>query len=112
MVCRTLSEGQIEGGHIILLNPEGRNIMRKQSGRHWKLCGLIRRECRSAEELLQKMLQKYLEEGASHVIVTSYVFQNGQVRYDRLDRLKKAVGKEHTGTWISAAGGARTVIIL
>ena len=29
------------------------------------------------------------------MIVTSYVFQNGQVRYDRLDRLKKAVGKEH-----------------
>ena len=39
--------------------------------------------------------QEYLEAGASHVIVTSYVFQNGQVRYDRLDRLKKAVGKEH-----------------
>ena len=38
---------------------------------------------------------EYLEEGASHVIVTSYVFQDGQVRYDRLDRLKKAVGKEH-----------------
>ena len=29
------------------------------------------------------------------MIVTSYVFQNGQVRYDRLERLKKAVGKEH-----------------
>ena len=45
----------LKGGHIILLNPEGRNIMRKQSGRHWKLCGLIRRECRSAEELRRTM---------------------------------------------------------
>jgi len=33
--------------------------------------------------------------GASHVIVTSYVFSNGVVDYDRLETLYKAVGKEH-----------------
>ena len=35
-----------------------------------------------------------LDAGASHVIVTSYVFRDGQVDQDRLRRLVRAVGKE------------------
>jgi phosphoribosylformimino-5-aminoimidazole carboxamide ribotide isomerase len=35
----------------------------------------------------------YLEAGASHVIVTSYVFREGQVDMERLNRLVAAVGK-------------------
>lgn len=37
---------------------------------------------------------EYLEAGASHVIVTSYVFQQGQVDLARLDELVAAVGKQ------------------
>uniref|UniRef100_A0A7S3PKW7 1-(5-phosphoribosyl)-5-[(5-phosphoribosylamino)methylideneamino]imidazole-4-carboxamideisomerase n=1 Tax=Aplanochytrium stocchinoi TaxID=215587 RepID=A0A7S3PKW7_9STRA len=37
---------------------------------------------------------KYLDAGASHVIVTSYVFHNGQIDFDRLDELEKVVGKD------------------
>ncbi len=36
----------------------------------------------------------YLDAGASHVIVTSYVFQQGQIDWARLDQLIAAVGKE------------------
>ena len=36
----------------------------------------------------------YLEAGASHVIVTSYVFREGQIDTDRLQALVQAVGKE------------------
>ncbi|KAH7686401.1 1-(5-phosphoribosyl)-5- ((5-phosphoribosylamino)methylideneamino)imidazole-4-carboxamide isomerase protein [Dioscorea alata] len=35
----------------------------------------------------------YLDEGASHVIVTSYVFNNGQVDLERLEKLVHNVGK-------------------
>ncbi len=35
-----------------------------------------------------------LDAGASHVIVTSYVFRDGQVDEERLDKLVKTVGKE------------------
>lgn len=35
----------------------------------------------------------YLEAGASHVIVTSHVFHNGRVDFDRLDRLTRVVGR-------------------
>lgn len=37
----------------------------------------------------------FLKAGASHVIVTSYVFQNGRIHYDRLKELCNKVGKEH-----------------
>lgn len=36
----------------------------------------------------------YLEAGASHVIVTSYVFRNGQIDFERLSRLVGEVGKD------------------
>lgn len=37
----------------------------------------------------------YVENGASHVIVTSYVFRDGQIDFERLANLKDLVGKEH-----------------
>jgi len=37
---------------------------------------------------------KYLENGASHVIVTSYIFQDGELKMDRLLEMVEAVGKE------------------
>ncbi len=39
--------------------------------------------------------QEFLDAGASHVIVTSYVFKNGEIDYDHLNKLVAAVGKEH-----------------
>ena len=38
--------------------------------------------------------QRYLDAGASHVIVTSYVFREGKVDYERLEKLVGAVGKD------------------
>ena len=37
----------------------------------------------------------YIDAGASHVIVTSYIFHDGQLDMDRLHRLVNAVGKDH-----------------
>ncbi len=36
----------------------------------------------------------FLEEGASHVIITSWVFQDGQLDWERLRRLVGAIGKQ------------------
>lgn len=38
--------------------------------------------------------QKYIDAGASHVIVTSYIFHDGQLDMDRLQHLVKKIGKE------------------
>nr|MCR5719478.1 phosphoribosylformimino-5-aminoimidazole carboxamide ribotide isomerase [Lachnospiraceae bacterium] len=39
--------------------------------------------------------KEFIDAGASHVIVTSYVFSNGQILYDNLEKLVKAVGSHH-----------------
>lgn len=36
----------------------------------------------------------YLEQGATHVIVTSYIFKDGQLNQAHLDRIKAEVGKD------------------
>ena len=39
--------------------------------------------------------KEFLDAGASHVIVTSYVFKDGKVHFDRLEQLLKVVDREH-----------------
>jgi len=39
--------------------------------------------------------KKWLDRGASHVIVTSYVFQDGQINHERLQKLVSSVGRKH-----------------
>ena len=39
--------------------------------------------------------KKYIDAGASHVIVTSYIFHDGKLDQDRLNKLIAVVGKEH-----------------
>lgn len=39
--------------------------------------------------------EEYLKAGASHVIVTSYVFKNGTFHRENLEKLVSAAGKEH-----------------
>ncbi len=38
---------------------------------------------------------RFIAAGASHVIVTSYVFRNGQICFENLDKLVKVVGREY-----------------
>jgi phosphoribosylformimino-5-aminoimidazole carboxamide ribotide isomerase len=36
----------------------------------------------------------YINAGASHVIITSYVFEDGQIQFDRLNEISSLVGKD------------------
>lgn len=87
-------KNKIRGGHIILLNAEG-------SEYH----GATRAQALAALNAYPGGLQvgggiradnaaEYLDAGASHVIVTSYVFRDGRIRYDRLEELAEKVGKD------------------
>lgn len=39
--------------------------------------------------------KRYIDVGASHIIVTSYIFHDGQLDLERLNKLVEIVGKEH-----------------
>lgn len=38
---------------------------------------------------------QFLEKGASHIIVTSFVFKDGKIHYENLQKMVKTVGKKH-----------------
>lgn len=60
----------------------------------------------------------WLERGAAHVIVTSYIFNDGTLQQDNLDRIVSEVGKERlvidlsckarNGEWVVVTNGWRT----
>lgn len=84
----------LKGGHIILLNPVGSDYYIE--------------DCKQAEQALSEYpngLQigggitsenaaSFLSMGASHVIVTSYVFKDGRIDFNNLEKLVNIVGKE------------------
>lgn len=44
--------------------------------------------------ITEENAEEFLNAGASHVIVTSYVFRDGKISYENLEKLVKTVGKE------------------
>ncbi len=77
----------LTGGHIIKLGP-GNDDAAREALAAWpggmQLGGGI-----TAENA-----KIWLDRGASHVIVTSYVFKDGQINRPRLEKLVKAVGRK------------------
>ena len=86
---------QLKGGHIILLNNKESEYFKATKAQAMEALkaypdGLMIGGGIDADNALE-----YLEAGASHVIVTSYVFKNGDVNISNLKKLVNAVGKEH-----------------
>lgn len=79
---------RLKGGHVIALGPGNEQaaelaLQAYPGGLHYG--GGVNRENAA----------KWLDCGASHVIVTSYVFHNGHFDDSRCDAILKEVGKEH-----------------
>ena len=78
----------LNGGHIIKLGP-GNDDAARQALAAWP-GGL-----QVGGGITAENAGEWLAAGASHVIVTSYVFSNGKIDRQRLDSLVQSVGKEH-----------------
>ena len=85
----------LTGGHVILLNAKDSPYYEQTKAqavsalREWP-GGLMIGGGISADNA-----GEFLDAGASHVIVTSWVFRDGRIRYDRIRTLRETVGKEH-----------------
>src|SRR5213593_1262113 len=77
----------LRGGHVIMLGP-GTEVGSREALTAYpdglQIGGGIHLE----------NAQSYLDAGASHVIVTSWVFRDGQLDWDRLHALAGRIGKE------------------
>lgn len=82
------------GGHIILLNPIGT----KEYEEDIKQAKLALKEYPNGLQIgggiTSENAKDFLSMGASHVIVTSYVFKDGKIHYENLEKLVKTIGKE------------------
>ena len=77
----------LRGGHVIMLGPGNDEAARAALAAYpggLQIGGGINLENATS----------YLETGASHVIVTSWVFRDGAVEWERLNSLVRAIGKE------------------
>lgn len=85
----------IKGGHIILLNKEGSEYYEATKAQAMLALKNYPGGLQIGGGITAENAQSFIEAGASHVIVTSYVFTDGRVDYERLRALRQAVGKEH-----------------
>ncbi|MDE7352102.1 MAG: phosphoribosylformimino-5-aminoimidazole carboxamide ribotide isomerase [Acetatifactor sp.] len=92
--ARMYRDAGIRGGHIILLNPEGSEYYPAAKMQAVAALKAYPGGMQVGGGITEDNARQFLDAGASHVIVTSYVFQEGRIRYDRLDRLKNKIGKE------------------
>lgn len=85
----------IKGGHIILLNPVESQYYKDTRAQAMEALRAYPGGMQIGGGIHPGNAEAFLEAGASHVIVTSYVFQKGQIQYENLKRLRSVTGKEH-----------------
>lgn len=88
-------EDGIVGGHIILLNPETSEYYEATKAQAISALKAYPGGLQIGGGITADNAAEYIALGASHVIVTSYVFCNGEIHWDRLEKLEQSVGKEH-----------------
>ncbi len=87
-------QNHISGGHVILLNPVTSPYYEATKKQALLALDRYKGGLQVGGGITDKNAAEYLNAGASHVIVTSFVFQNGEINYDNLKKLIKAVGKQ------------------
>lgn len=85
----------LTGGHVILLNPASSEYYAKTKEQALKALRAYPEGLQIGGGITAENAAEYIEAGASHVIVTSYVFKNGEIQWENLENLCAAVGKEH-----------------
>lgn len=87
-------KNHITGGHIILLNPVSSPYYEATKNQAMLALKHFQGGLQIGGGITDENAGAYLSAGASHVIVTSFVFKNGEINYDNLNKLITAVGKD------------------
>ena len=85
----------LKGGHIILLNPPASDYYEQTRQQALLALRAWPQGLQVGGGIRDDNAQMWLENGASHVIVTSFVFRDGRLDLANLEKLCRAVGKEH-----------------
>ena len=92
--ARMYRELGLTGGHIILLNPVDSPYYESTKNQAMEALSACPGLMQIGGGITADNAEQFLEAGASHVIVTSYVFKNGRINYTNLKKLLKVVGRD------------------
>lgn len=84
----------LKGGHIILLNSVDSPYYEETKVQAMEALKAYPGGLQIGGGIHAENAKEYLEAGASHVIVTSYVFRDGKIRWENLEKLVAAAGRE------------------
>lgn len=85
----------LAGGHAIILNKIGTNEYEASKNEAIKAFEAFPGGIQIGGGVNDKNASEFIDLGASHVIVTSYLFENDTLSFGRMEALKAAVGKKH-----------------
>ncbi|MBR4026471.1 MAG: phosphoribosylformimino-5-aminoimidazole carboxamide ribotide isomerase [Lachnospiraceae bacterium] len=85
----------IKGGHIILLNATDSEYYEATKQQAFNALEAYPNGLQVGGGITEENAIAFIKAGASHVIVTSYVFKDGKINYENLNKIKNTVGKEH-----------------
>lgn len=85
----------IVGGHVILLNSRDSGFYEETRRQAFGALRAFPGGLQVGGGITRENAASFLDAGASHAIVTSFVFKDGRISYDNLELLKREVGKEH-----------------
>ncbi len=83
----------LKGGHVILLNGKDSPNYEATKAQALQALGKYPGGLQIGGGICPENAAEYLEAGASHVIVTSYVFKNGVISWENLEKIRDAAGK-------------------
>ena len=93
--AKLYKEYGLSGGHIIILNGKDSEYYEATKAEAVKALQTYKGGMQIGGGITNKNAEEYILAGASHIIVTSYVFSDGKICYNNLNRLNSAVGREH-----------------
>ncbi len=84
---------ELTGGHIIILNPQDSQYYEADCAQAYAALAAFPGGMQAGGGIDATNAGRFIEAGASHIIVTSYVFRGGQLNMKNLNELKRAVGR-------------------
>lgn len=87
-------DNKLFGGHVIILNKAGTEDYEASKDEAIKAFKAFPNGLQVGGGINDENAAEFIEAGASHVIVTSYLFEDGKLSFMRMRSLKDAVSKE------------------
>ncbi|WP_373216310.1 phosphoribosylformimino-5-aminoimidazole carboxamide ribotide isomerase [Ruminococcus sp. 5_1_39BFAA] len=92
--ARMYRDAGLRGGHVVLLNGADSPYYEATKQQAFLALGAYPGGLQLGGGVNPENAAEYLDAGASHVIVTSFVFKDGQISWENLERMEKSAGRE------------------